>query len=134
MHGVLNQPRSPQGHPVLVQARGSNDGRALAARHAEAVFSASASFEEALDYAQGIRHAAEAQGRGADAIRIFPGLGTLIGGTEYEGDTLREHLGLARPAARAATPRRGPGPSRRASVLRTYAACPPRACCRSGCR
>ncbi len=99
MHGVLNQPRSPQGHPVLVQAGGSNDGRALAARHAEAVFSASASFEEALDYAQGIRHAAEAQGRGADAIRIFPGLSTLIGGTEYEGGTLREHLGLARPAA-----------------------------------
>ncbi|WP_186188281.1 LLM class flavin-dependent oxidoreductase [Burkholderia gladioli] len=92
VHGVLNQPRSPQGHPVLVQAGGSNDGRALAARHAEAVFSASASFEEALDYAQGLRHAAEAQGRGADAIRIFPGLGTFIGGTEAEAKRRHREL------------------------------------------
>ncbi|NIF90398.1 LLM class flavin-dependent oxidoreductase [Burkholderia sp. Cy-637] len=92
VHGVLNQPRSPQGHPVLVQAGGSNDGRALAARHAEAVFSASASFEEALDYAQGLRHAAEAQGRGANAIRIFPGLGTFIGGTEAEAKRRHREL------------------------------------------
>ncbi len=56
------------------------------------MFSASASFEEALDYAQGLRHAAEAQGRGADAIRIFPGLGTFIGGTEAEAKRRHREL------------------------------------------
>ena len=40
VHGPLNLPRSVQGHPVLVQAGASSDGRELAARHAEAVFSA----------------------------------------------------------------------------------------------
>ena len=84
VHGLLNQPRSPQGHPVLVQAGGSSDGRALAARHAEAVFSASQSIEEAIDYAQGLKQSAAALGRGPDSIRIFPGLGTFIGGTEEE--------------------------------------------------
>jgi len=84
VHGLLNQPRSPQGHPVLLQAGGSDDGRALAARHAEAVFSASASFEEALDYARGLKRAAQALGRNPDGIKVFPGLGTFIGGTEAE--------------------------------------------------
>ncbi|MEK1873360.1 MAG: NtaA/DmoA family FMN-dependent monooxygenase, partial [Rhizobium altiplani] len=34
VHGPHNIPRPPQGHPVLVQAGGSDDGRALAAEHA----------------------------------------------------------------------------------------------------
>ncbi|MHA7204518.1 NtaA/DmoA family FMN-dependent monooxygenase, partial [Burkholderia pseudomallei] len=51
VHGPLNLPRPPQGHPVLVQAGGSADGRAFAARHAQAVFSASQSFDEALAFA-----------------------------------------------------------------------------------
>lgn len=83
-HGVLNQPRSRQGHPVLVQAGGSADGQALAARHAEAVFSLSQSLDEAIDYAEGLRQAAQALGRSRDSIKIFPGLGTFIGGTEEE--------------------------------------------------
>ncbi|MDB5820746.1 MAG: class flavin-dependent oxidoreductase, partial [Rhizobacter sp.] len=41
VQGPLNLPRPPQGHPVLVQAGASADGRELASRHAEAVFSAS---------------------------------------------------------------------------------------------
>ena len=38
--GALNLPRSPQGHPLLVQAGSSDDGKHLAARFAEAVFTA----------------------------------------------------------------------------------------------
>ncbi len=45
VQGPLNLPRSAQGHPVLFQAGGSADGRELAARHAEAVFSAAQSIE-----------------------------------------------------------------------------------------
>ena len=108
--GPLALPRSAQGHPVLVQAGGSGDGRALAARHAEAVFSLSHTLEEAVDYAQGLRRAAQAQGRGDDAIRVFPGLGVFLGGTEQEARRRRQELielvplelGLARLAARLA--------------------------------
>ncbi|CAN5385691.1 LLM class flavin-dependent oxidoreductase [soil metagenome] len=84
VQGTLGLPRSPQGHPVLVQAGGSADGRELAARHAEAVFSASQSFDEALSYARDLKQRAEARGRGKNAIRVFPGLGTFLGGTEAE--------------------------------------------------
>ena len=38
--GPMNLPRGPQGRPVLVQAGSSDAGRAFAARHAEAVFTA----------------------------------------------------------------------------------------------
>lgn len=82
--GILNQPRSAQGHPVLFQAGGSADGQALAARHAEAVFSASQSFEEALAYAQGLRRQAGALGRPPGSLKILPGLGVFLGGTQAE--------------------------------------------------
>jgi FMN-dependent oxidoreductase (nitrilotriacetate monooxygenase family) len=39
--GPLNVPRPPQGHPLLVQAGSSEDGKAFAAQYAEAIFTAS---------------------------------------------------------------------------------------------
>ena len=72
VHGPLNLPRSPQGHPVLVQAGGSLDGRELASRHAEAVFSASQSIDEAREYAHGLKRRAQALGRGPMPSRSSP--------------------------------------------------------------
>lgn len=92
VQGPLNIPRSPQGHPVLVQAGGSADGRNLAARHAEAVFSASQSFEEALAYSRDVKQRAAAFGRGGDAIRVLPGLTTIIGATEAQARKRRDDL------------------------------------------
>ncbi|MDE1184789.1 LLM class flavin-dependent oxidoreductase [Paraburkholderia sp.] len=90
--GALNLPRSPQGHPVLIQAGGSADGRDLAARHAEAVFSASQSFDEAAAYARDLKTRAAAFGRGADAIRVLPGLTTIIGATHAQALQRRDEL------------------------------------------
>lgn len=90
--GVLNQPRSPQGHPVILQAGGSSDGRRLAARYAEAVFSASISLPEATAYANELREGAYKAGRGKNAIKIIPGLGYFLGGTEEEA--FRRHREL----------------------------------------
>src|SRR5207253_11068081 len=77
VQGPLNLPRSPQGHPVVVQAGGSADGRELAAHHAEAVFSASQSFEESLAYGGGLKARAQALGRGPDAVLVLAGLTTI---------------------------------------------------------
>jgi FMN-dependent oxidoreductase (nitrilotriacetate monooxygenase family) len=92
VHGPLNLPRSAQGHPVLVQAGASSDGRELAARHAEAVFSAAQSFDEALAYAHGLKARAQALGRGAEAIRVLPGLTTILGATEAQARARRDQL------------------------------------------
>jgi len=90
VQGPLNLPRSPQGHPVLVQAGASADGRDLAARHAEAVFSASQSFEESLAYGRELKARAAAYGR--SAVKILAGLTTIIGATESEALRRRDEL------------------------------------------
>jgi FMN-dependent oxidoreductase (nitrilotriacetate monooxygenase family) len=46
VQGALNVPRPPQGHPLLVQAGSSEDGRSCAARYAEAVFTAQQTLAE----------------------------------------------------------------------------------------
>jgi len=89
VRGALNVPRSRQGHPVILQAGGSDDGLELAARHAEAVFTAAHTQEDSLAYARRLRARAVALGRPADAVLILPGLVTIIGGTETEAK-LRE--------------------------------------------
>ncbi|MBB3398503.1 MULTISPECIES: LLM class flavin-dependent oxidoreductase [unclassified Rhizobium] len=92
VHGPHNIPRPPQGHPVLVQAGGSDDGRELAAEHAEAVFSASQSFEESLGYARDLRRRAARHGRPDDSILVLAGLATIIGSTEAEARSRQEEL------------------------------------------
>lgn len=92
VHGPLNLPRSPQGRPVLVQAGGSGDGRELAARHAEAVFSASQSLEESLAYSRDLNGRAAAYGRGPHAVKILAGLATVIGATEADARQRRDQL------------------------------------------
>ncbi|WDZ95169.1 LLM class flavin-dependent oxidoreductase [Herbaspirillum sp. WKF16] len=92
VQGPLNLPRTPQGQPVLVQAGGSGDGRELAARHAEAVFSAAHTIEESLAYSRAINERAAALGRGPHAVKILPGLATIIGATEAEALRRRDEL------------------------------------------
>jgi FMN-dependent oxidoreductase (nitrilotriacetate monooxygenase family) len=82
--GPLNVPRSPQGHPVLIQAGGSAAGIDLAARYADAVFAAAASLEDALTYTKELRRRTAAYGRPADAVRVMPGFSFVLGGTEAE--------------------------------------------------
>ncbi|WP_432239650.1 LLM class flavin-dependent oxidoreductase [Herbaspirillum robiniae] len=92
VQGPLNLPRTPQGQPVLVQAGGSGDGRELAARHAEAVFSAAHTIEESLAYSRAINERAAALGRGPHAVKILPGLATIIGATEAQALRRRDEL------------------------------------------
>lgn len=92
VRGPLNVPRSAQGHPVIIQAGGSNDGRHLAALHAEAIFSVAHTQEEALSFASDIRARAARLGRGPDDILFLPGLATVIGGSEAEAKRREEEL------------------------------------------
>jgi FMN-dependent oxidoreductase (nitrilotriacetate monooxygenase family) len=105
VRGPLNVPRSPQGRPVLIQAGGSEDGRNLAALHAEAIFSVAQTEAEGVEFAQDVRNRAKRIGR-TDPIVFLPGLATMIGSTEAEvkqreqdlWDLLPTEYGLARVA------------------------------------
>lgn len=82
--GPLNIQRSPQGQTVLFQAGGSDAGIELAGRHADAVFANSASIVENRELTSKLKQSAVAHGRGADAIKVLPGISPIIGSTEEE--------------------------------------------------
>jgi FMN-dependent oxidoreductase (nitrilotriacetate monooxygenase family) len=90
--GPLNVPRSPQGHPVLIQAGGSPTGLDFAARYADIVFAAQASLEDALAYTADLRRRTVAHRRPADSIRVMPGLSYVLGGTEAEAQARNTEL------------------------------------------
>ncbi len=90
--GPLNVPRSPQGRPVFVQAGSSETGRAFAARHAEAVFTAQMEKATAIDFYRDLKRLAVAEGRSPDQILILPGLSPVIAGTEAEAMKLSNAL------------------------------------------
>jgi FMN-dependent oxidoreductase (nitrilotriacetate monooxygenase family) len=90
--GPLNVPRSPQGRPVLVQAGSSDTGRAFAARHAEAVFTAHMEKATAQEFYADLKARVVAAGRRADQALILPGLSPMIASTEAEAQRLTREL------------------------------------------
>lgn len=82
--GPLNVPRSPQGHPLLVQAGSSDDGKHLAARFAEAVFTAQQTLEDGQTFYRDLKARAAALGRDPEGVKILSGLVPVIGATEAE--------------------------------------------------
>jgi FMN-dependent oxidoreductase (nitrilotriacetate monooxygenase family) len=92
VRGALTSPRPPQGHPVLVQAGSSNDGRAFASRYAEAIFTAQQRIEDAQRFAADVKGRAARLGRGDDAIRILPGLSPFVAATEAAAKELEREF------------------------------------------
>ena len=98
VRGPLNLPRSPQGQPVIVQAGSSEDGKVLASRHAEAVFTAQQTLEDAQAFYRDLKLRTAAMGRDPDSIKILPGIVPVIGATEEEAQRLERELDeLIRP-------------------------------------
>jgi FMN-dependent oxidoreductase (nitrilotriacetate monooxygenase family) len=84
VEGALNVPRSPQGHPLLVQAGSSDDGKAFAARYAEAVFTAQQTLADAQEFYADLKGRVAAIGRDPDSVKILPGIVPILGATETE--------------------------------------------------
>ncbi|WP_328469524.1 LLM class flavin-dependent oxidoreductase [Actinoplanes sp. NBC_00393] len=96
--GALNVPRSAQGHPVLVQAGSSENGRNFAARYAEAVFTAHQTRSDATEFYDDLKRRAAEHGRDPSHIKILPGIVPIIGATESEARALEAELeNLIRP-------------------------------------
>jgi N-acetyl-S-(2-succino)cysteine monooxygenase len=86
VEGPLNIGRSKQGRPIIIQAGSSEDGKNLAAREADAVFTGHPTLEEAQTFYQDVKNRAAAHGRNPDEILILPGIGPIIGKTEEEAE------------------------------------------------
>ncbi len=85
VQGPLNMERSPQGRPIVFQAGASEEGRDLAAREADAIFSGSvADVPAAKAYYDDIKRRAVKYGRSPNDILIFPSITVVLGDTEEE--------------------------------------------------
>jgi FMN-dependent oxidoreductase (nitrilotriacetate monooxygenase family) len=88
VRGPLNAPRTPQGRPVYVQAGSSNEGRAFAARNAEAIFTAHQTLGDAQAFYDDIKSRARSLGRNPDHVLVLPGMSPFIGATSAEAEEL----------------------------------------------
>ena len=92
VRGPLNIPRGPQGHPLLVQAGSSQDGRDFAARYAEAVFTAQQTLDEGRSFYADLKRRAAALGRDPAGVVVLPGVVPVLGSTEAEAKALDQEL------------------------------------------
>ncbi|UCI26365.1 LLM class flavin-dependent oxidoreductase [Mesorhizobium sp. B2-8-5] len=88
----LDIPPSPQGAPVMVQAGASDDGKDLAARTADVVFSAAQTFEEAKAFYDDLKGRLAAYGRQPDDVKIMPGVAPVVAATKAEAQAKYDAL------------------------------------------
>jgi len=82
--GALNVSRPPQGYPVIVQAGQSEDGRELAGKYAEVIFTAQQSLSDAQEFYRDVKSRLLKYGRHADDLKIMPGVSIFVAKTEQE--------------------------------------------------
>jgi FMN-dependent oxidoreductase (nitrilotriacetate monooxygenase family) len=90
--GALNVPRTPQGYPLLVQAGSSEDGKAFAARYAEAVFTAQQTLAGAQAFYADLKARTAQAGRSPEHIKVLPGIVPVLGSTEAEARAAEQLL------------------------------------------
>ncbi|HCX00774.1 LLM class flavin-dependent oxidoreductase [Pantoea piersonii] len=77
--GPLNIQRTPQGRPIVFQAGASEDGKKLAARHADAIFTHQATLEEAQAFYRDVKRQLVDNGRQPEDLHIFQGVSVIVG-------------------------------------------------------
>jgi len=90
VRGPLEVPRPPQGRPVLFQAGSSAPGKDLAARYAEAIFTAQPELEGAQAFYREVKEKVRTHGRDPGQVQILPGLSVFVGSTHAEALALQE--------------------------------------------
>ncbi|TIS44323.1 LLM class flavin-dependent oxidoreductase [Mesorhizobium sp.] len=88
----LDIPPSPQGAPVMVQAGASDDGKDLAARTADVVFSAAQTFEDAKAFYDDLKGRLAGYGRQPDDLKIIPGVAPIVAATKAEAQAKYDAL------------------------------------------
>ncbi|UXX92763.1 NtaA/DmoA family FMN-dependent monooxygenase [Streptomyces sp. AD2-2] len=82
--GEFTVPRSPQGHPVVIQAGDSEEGREFAARTADVIFTRHGTLEDGRAFYADVKGRLAKYGRSADDLKIMPGVSVVLGDTAAE--------------------------------------------------
>lgn len=92
VQGPLSIPPSPQGRPVIVQAGQSAAGVEFGSSFADLIYTVQPERDAAIAFRDDYRRRVEAKGRGADAVRILPGIMPITGATKREAEELAAEL------------------------------------------
>jgi FMN-dependent oxidoreductase (nitrilotriacetate monooxygenase family) len=84
--GPMCVPRSPQGHPVMVQAGGSEPGRELAAETADMVYTVQSDFESGREFYADLKSRMAKHGREPHELKVMPGVYTIVGSSQQEAE------------------------------------------------
>ncbi|MGR6919060.1 NtaA/DmoA family FMN-dependent monooxygenase [[Actinomadura] parvosata] len=84
VEGRFTLPRSPQGHPVVIQAGDSAEGREFAAAHADVIFTRHGSLEDGKRFYADVKGRLARYGREPHQLKIMPGVTFALGDTEEE--------------------------------------------------
>ncbi len=96
--GPLPVPRSPQGHPVLIQAGQSGRGRQFAGRWAEMVFAINQNIQVARKEYAALKAEVAAAGRDPDQVKVAPACYVCVAETRAAAEAKRDFiLSLSRP-------------------------------------
>jgi alkanesulfonate monooxygenase SsuD/methylene tetrahydromethanopterin reductase-like flavin-dependent oxidoreductase (luciferase family) len=90
--GRFGVPRSPQGHPIILQAGDSGGGRELAARHSDAIFSRHHQIDDARQFYRDIKDRLPAYGRREDSLKIIPGVSYVLGDSDADAQEKAHHI------------------------------------------
>ncbi|MEU8705809.1 NtaA/DmoA family FMN-dependent monooxygenase [Streptomyces sp. NPDC048565] len=82
--GEFTVPRSPQGHPVVIQAGDSDEGREFAASAADVIFTRHGTLEAGRQFYADIKGRLAKYGRQPGDLKIMPGVTVVIGDTDAE--------------------------------------------------
>ncbi|MGI8329325.1 NtaA/DmoA family FMN-dependent monooxygenase [Actinomadura scrupuli] len=82
--GRFNVPRGPQGHPVIIQAGDSHEGREFAARAADVIFSRHSRLEDGRAFYKDVKDRLAKYGREPAELKILPAVTYALGDTEQE--------------------------------------------------
>jgi FMN-dependent oxidoreductase (nitrilotriacetate monooxygenase family) len=89
VRGLATLPAGPQGHPILLQAGDSSDGRDFGAKHADALFTLHSELAAGQKYYADVKARAVANGRD---VKVFPAATFVLGDTPTEAADRARHI------------------------------------------
>ena len=84
--GRVDLARCPQGQPVVIQAGDSDQGRELAARDADVIFSRHAGYESGRTFYRDVKARLAHYGRAPEELKILPAGTVVLGDTEADAE------------------------------------------------
>jgi alkanesulfonate monooxygenase len=92
VRGPLSVQPSAQGRPIIVQAGQSEEGRALASRVADVVFTSAATLDKGKAFYSDIKRRAVEWGRDPSSLKVLPGVSITVASSDEEAEAKEREL------------------------------------------